>query len=247
MGKETVSRGEVKMVTRYFRRALSYVLDEMGPGSQSELARRIKKRQSYISMLASGQKEGTEQTRREIARALGYPYEKFLRLGKLLFEKKNINLSDFDRPINVDTGQNSGYLPHHNLDDTGAEPQKITVYSSRNLHIIKGLPMGKVVDYVSCVPSVRNDSRNLFGVRIGEENMVPYLWPGMIAVIDPQAACEHGKLCFCTDENKIYRYFRHGDSIILRSDSKLERYPDLEYSEDTSPELYRVIETIRKE
>jgi transcriptional regulator with XRE-family HTH domain len=119
------------MIDTYFQKALNYVIDEMGQGAQTEIARRIKKRQSYISMLASGQKKGSETTRREIAKTLGYSYEKFLLLGKLLSEKRNINFRDFSSSKVIDNLPTLGYTAG-NQDAAGVEPVKIPVYSSRH-------------------------------------------------------------------------------------------------------------------
>jgi SOS-response transcriptional repressor LexA len=193
-------------------------------------------------MLASGHKKGTESTRREIAKTLGYSYDKFLYLGKQLAEGKNINLREFAYSIVIDSPSTIGYT------DAAAdiEPVRLPVYSSRNLKIINGLPMGKVIDYISQLPTTQN-SKAAFGVRIGEDNMAPYLLPGMIVVIDPEAALEHGKLCFCGDENRVFRYYKYDDLIVLKSDSPSAKYPDMEFSSGATPPLYRVVESIRKE
>jgi SOS-response transcriptional repressor LexA len=226
----------------YFQRALNYVLDEMGTGAQTEIARRIKKRQSYISMLASGQKKGSESTRRQIAQSLGYSYEKFLLLGKLLTEKKNINLGEFSYPKIIDT---KNFIDYMSKASSAVEPARVPVYDSLNLKIIKGLPMGKVVDHVAQV-TTRN-SKNAFGVLVHEENMLPYITPGMIVIIDPAAPLENGKLCFCSEENRVFRYFRYDDLVVLRSDSPSAKYPDMQFEVDSAPTVYRVVESVRKE
>jgi SOS-response transcriptional repressor LexA len=226
----------------YFQRALNYVLDEMGSGAQTEIARRIKKQQSYISMLASGQKKGSEKTRRQIAKSLGYSYEKFLLLGKLLTEKKNINLGEFSYPKAVDI---KNFFDYMSKASSAVEPARIPVYSTLNLKIIKGLPMGKVIDHVAQV-TTRN-SKNAFGVLVHEENMLPYILPGMIVIIDPDAPLESGKLCFCSEGNMVFRYQKYDGLVVLRSDSPSDKYPDMEFPEGDAPVLYRITESIRKE
>jgi SOS-response transcriptional repressor LexA len=241
-GKKAVAKPESRY-DQYFRAALNYHLDEHGSGAQSELARGIKMRQSYVSMLASGEKRGAENTRRKIAAYYGRPYELFMKIGKLITENKNIILSELDYKNKIDTISNKGYRAG---EEPSAEPVTIPVYSSRNLKIIKGLPMGKVVDHISQLPHSKN-GKNSFGVRVGEENMLPYIMPGMIVVIDPDAPLENGKLCFCGEENRVFRYYRYGDLTVLKSDNTSARYPDVEFPDGITPPLYRVVESVRKE
>ncbi|MCP4746434.1 MAG: hypothetical protein GY874_09885 [Desulfobacteraceae bacterium] len=67
-----------------FHAALNYSLKKWGWGAQSRLAKKINKKQQYISSIQKGLNDGAEKTRREIAAAFGYDYEDFLKLGRSL-------------------------------------------------------------------------------------------------------------------------------------------------------------------
>ncbi|MCB2188633.1 MAG: helix-turn-helix domain-containing protein [Deltaproteobacteria bacterium] len=69
-----------KLLPPAFREALRYLRVEKGL-NQSDLAAMAEVGQSYISALERGDKEGSEETRRRVCQALGWPYEAVLDLA----------------------------------------------------------------------------------------------------------------------------------------------------------------------
>jgi phage repressor protein C with HTH and peptisase S24 domain len=65
-----------------FRSALEQVLNQQGRGAQAKLARSTKISASYLNDILRGRTYGSEETRRQIARALGMEYEEFLNYGR---------------------------------------------------------------------------------------------------------------------------------------------------------------------
>jgi hypothetical protein len=75
-----------KELQKPFAIALSYCLKMEGYGAQSKLGRKVQKSQSFISEIANGLRDGSENTRREIAKYFGYNYDYFLELGAALLK-----------------------------------------------------------------------------------------------------------------------------------------------------------------
>lgn len=64
-----------------FSVALSYCLEQMGYGSQSKVARKLKISQPLINALKQGKSTGSEEKRRAIANYFGYDYDTFIKIG----------------------------------------------------------------------------------------------------------------------------------------------------------------------
>ena len=90
----------------YFLIALKHHLNSAKRGYRSQIAKDAKIATSYLSDITSERSYGTEDTRRAIAAACGYPdraYEDFLDIGRVIYEgtcpsktkksEKKINIS----------------------------------------------------------------------------------------------------------------------------------------------------------
>lgn len=73
-----------------FQAALFHCLKKQGHGAQTKIAKKLGISQQLISAIKDGRSNGSEETRRELAKTFGYEYELFLKFGRSLL-KSNEN------------------------------------------------------------------------------------------------------------------------------------------------------------
>jgi len=73
-------------LTTYFATALKAEIDARGHGFLTELANKSEVSRGQVSDIAHGRAYGGEETRRALAKALGWDYEEFLKYGQCLYE-----------------------------------------------------------------------------------------------------------------------------------------------------------------
>lgn len=88
-----------------FRVALEHLLRERGRGAQAKLARDADISTSYLNDILRGRTYGAEETRRQLARALGMDYESLLNYGR-----KILKIPSHSEGISCD-GADFTYIP----------------------------------------------------------------------------------------------------------------------------------------
>ncbi|MEW5724410.1 MAG: S24 family peptidase [Thermodesulfobacteriota bacterium] len=113
-----------------------------------------------------------------------------------------------------------------------------------------GYPVGFSSDY-EYLPSNHVDE-NSFCVRVHGDSMEPGLKEGDLVLIKPSEPLVNGKLCFASfpgedGDRMVKRYYRYGDTIVLRSDN--EAYGEITLSQENSRgvRIFRVTRSIRQE
>lgn len=110
-----------------FNAALRYFLDKKGHGGQSWLAQKNDISQQAIGQLYHDKMIGKEETRRIIAKALGYGYEQFLGLGQHILAGKDPGV-DPESPqesitiVQVGSKEDRALLEQHSPDYRGGAP-----------------------------------------------------------------------------------------------------------------------------
>lgn len=111
-------------ITMNFQSALNHSIGKIGYGAQRKIAEKAGISQQYISGILSGKRFGKEDVRRDIAKACGYDYEDFLKLGKnLLACQPRPGMKRIGGPVGIgwsdvpDTqGEGSGINQNSNID-----------------------------------------------------------------------------------------------------------------------------------
>lgn len=188
-----------------FRAALCHFVERIGRGAQTKIAKKAGVRASMVNMLASGDRMGSEQTRVDVAAALGHEYEKFLEVGKslILLEKTGAGLSVAKNPL--DTGGEKSNKYGHLRD--------ISLYSQSNLELIGGQPVGRQIG----MDKTDLEGLNAFGIVVNE-GMAPTIPLGATVIVDPDAAPENGRVVWDNRTKRFFRFHRHGDLVVLRRD-----------------------------
>ncbi len=199
-------------------------------GGISDLAKRLKVSQSHLSNVLAGRRGGNEIWRRWVAKELGLDYETMVG-GKL-------EVAENFEPYLI---KSMIYIPVFN--GKADEPSSFTD---------EGYPVGMSSEYVS-IPRKGADEHT-FGIKIYGRSMSPYLNPGDIVIVVPGAPLVNGKLCFAAwpdDDGRklVKRYYRYGDTIVLKSDNPDSKYSEITLAAENSKSIrmYRVTKSIRGE
>ena len=152
-------------------------------------------------------------------------------------ESLNI-LAKFEEATGIDLGSNDTLMMNRQIPvfNAGAgEPSHFTDGQS---------PVGLSEDYVT-VPQNKTDA-NTFAVRVQGDSMAPRILPGDLAVVVPSRPLDQGKLCFATwadddaGQRLVKRYYRYGDTIVLRSDNPEHEEITLDGSNGKNVRIFRV-------
>lgn len=203
-------------------------VDSKYTGTKTDLAELLCISPQQLSNVLAGRRCGDETWRRTVATKLGLVYEEMI--GE-----------NFKKCNQAEIIRNMIQIPVYNAGS--GEPSSWTD---------QGYPTGFTNEY-TLIPKDGVD-KNTFGVKIHGESMAPNLNEGDIVVVVPSAPLVNGKLCFATwlgDEGDclVKRYYRYGDTVVLKSDNPAPEYEDIELTPKNSEEvrIYRVTISIRKE
>ena len=157
------------------------VLDRIGDrrGAQAQLSRASGVHPPYLNGILKGRKPGTEEVRRRIAEALGYPdrrYEEFLEIGRAILENR-------PRPE---------FEPRFLSADEMSERNFFTVPFSDNMRLAAGgggtIPVTDDDENSSVIvhgPSLgRHNAKGLQAFRVGGDSMEPLIAEGGIVMVD---------------------------------------------------------------
>lgn len=157
------------------------VLDAIGEqrGAQSRLAKAAGVHPPYLNGILKGNKPGTDDVRRAIADALGYPgrkYEDFLDIGRAITENR-------PRPE---------FEPRYLSADEMSERGFFTVPFSDNMKLAAGgggtIPITDDGDHSGVIihgPSLgRRSAKGLQAFRVGGDSMEPLIAEGGIVMVD---------------------------------------------------------------
>lgn len=112
-----------------------------------------------------------------------------------------------------------------------------------------GLPMGGGPRHV---PTRRQRiTPSTFGVVMPDGSMEPTVREGDLAITTPEEPLEDGVLCLAVWPNRpgeamVRRYFRYGDTVVLRGDRPDVQEIRLDSNETNMPAIHRVIRVIRE-
>jgi phage repressor protein C with HTH and peptisase S24 domain len=106
-----------------------------------------------------------------------------------------------------------------------------------------GYPVGEAPEY-EMLPAHMVDE-NSFIVVVHGDSMAPGLPEGSRALIVPSQELEQGKLCFASfpgedGDRMVKRYYRYGDTIVLKSDNPAHQDITLDASNGHGVHIYRV-------
>ena len=164
---------DMEDINKIFQTALQYFMDKRG--DQAALASRTDISTSHINDILKGRRGGTEEKRRALAAALGYPghfYEDFMGLGRAILD---------GRPI---PEPSAGCLSEAGLTAAGC----FQVPLERADRLAGGLRARKTEEAASIVvhgPSLsRKSGRHLLAFLVGGDNMEPLIAKGSLVVAD---------------------------------------------------------------
>ncbi|MEW5736662.1 MAG: LexA family transcriptional regulator [Thermodesulfobacteriota bacterium] len=151
----------------------------------------------------------------------------------------------FSGPVDVDKAPE--------LAEPAVESARVPVFDAGagepSLFTDGGHPVGFSSEYVTVLGKI---DENTFGVKIHGDSMTPHLNEGDIAIVVPSAKLAQAKLCFATwpgelGKRLVKRYFRYGDTIVLRSDNPT--HPEITLTPENGRDIriYRITQTIRYE
>ena len=110
-----------------------------------------------------------------------------------------------------------------------------------------GYPVGESDEFLYA--PMRTTDENTFAVRVHGESMLPEIKDGDLAIVVPTRQLEHGKLCFVTNtedpegERLIRRYFKYGDTVVLRPDNPAKGYElEINVQENSCYRVFKVTE-----
>ena len=210
----------MKKLSTYFVAALKTEVERGPRGTQAKLARLANVSPGQVTDILKGRQNGSEETKRALASAMGWEYEELLKYGKCLVEGKEYKRSEPKAP-SYDPGL---YL---------------SVPFYKKIRLIAG-PEGKVPapdDSESNPPLLLYKpslgkyakSRNLAAFSINDDSMEPTLPKQGMAIVDTaDRMINDGKLFLLaqnptSEKYLIKRLRRDGDELYLISDN--DAYP----------------------
>ena len=216
-----------------FSAALAWMLERLEWGGKAEFARKVNISQGYLSELISGRKEGREQTRVQMAEALGLSYEAFKYLGQLLLSgvpgeealeqarrtiwgRGNVTLPGFK----IGPGKAHVESPASNVEP--AEMPKrggmVPLISSVRAGLwtaAEGLEPGEAEEWVDAPAGV---GARAFALRVVGDSMEPRFQEGEIIIVDPDIEAASGDYVVASLEREdatLKRYLREGGRDFL--------------------------------
>ncbi|MDL2259288.1 S24/S26 family peptidase [Deltaproteobacteria bacterium OttesenSCG-928-K17] len=213
---------DIKRLTQFFAAALQAEMARQPRGARKKIAEAAEVSASLITDITNGRKYGSEESRRMLARSLGWEYEEFLRYGECLLEG-----AEYKRPE----------LPEPAYDPA----QYLAVPLHRRIAQIK-MPDGKafIPD-----PDEHNDPMILLRESLGpynrhqtlaafampDQNMEPTILKGSLIVVDTNDhLCQDQKIYLISTDNQADSFtarrmsLKGGDSeVIFLSDNS--KYP----------------------
>lgn len=221
-----------------FHAALESELRRRGRGAQAWLAKQIGKSPQYIHQLLKREVYGSEVSRRDIAKVLGYEYEEFLELGRKILEGKGEKFDPLPRVWTRERAAANVILfgefrerPEIKLEDYYAAPLVGGEIAAGQGRVISEDEILSLVWIYA--PELRNrKNHNLVAVQIDKKNgdsMSPTLFSGDIVLIDRDDpagdvdAFRNGKIYAVRDGNNgtaIKRLYRDDGRLIVSSDNR---------------------------
>ena len=258
-----------------FRSALDFMIEQKGHGAETALSIESGVSQGHINKIKKGVRGGGTDTLHKLSRALETTYEEMLALGRILLkEQSDEPLTEHEKlkkDLMKDLAQNKkeGFFERHahsvrkvyheelSVDADTAEFIHVPVFNGGAGGPSNWTDEGYPVGYSSGTVSIQKNGtdENTFAVKIHGESMAPYLNPGDLVVVVPSADLVNGKLCFATwqddtGEKLVKRYYRYGDTIVLRSDNPdKNRFPDIEINSANGDnvKIFRITKSMRDE
>ncbi len=169
----------------FFQKALIYLLERKGRGSQTEIAIEAGISQSYLNQIKNGARIGSVKTLHSIAKAFGTTYENMLRLGESIsLSDKNPDILSQRLPFETtgeDTAQKSPKIQGH-FDFVPMAEAKLNAGGG---HVVMTEQYGELYAFrKDWLKKVATSAHNIVLMMVEGESMTPTISDGDTVMID---------------------------------------------------------------
>lgn len=235
----------MKDLSKIFVAALKDAIKDGPWGVKTRLAKEAGISTGMLGDILAERAYGTEETKRALAAALGFPgakYEKFLDIGRAIQAGKPISES---APLDSNTSEPFLMVKVPLFDAGAGEPSEFYL-SGRAYDLNDNDDFIYVTEHEAKMKA--------FGVKVHGDSMAPTIEQGDIVVVLPTRAIENGKIvlvCWPSGDGdagkrmvKRYKADSRGN-IVLYSDNNAHEPIILDRKKDKDVRLFRVVKLIK--
>ena len=167
-------------IEQIFRESANFLIGGKR-GAQARIARETGIPASYVSAILSGAKPGTDEARRKVAAALGYPgdrYEAFLNIGRNILAKRDPFSGGPATPSDEDLAA-QGFMKVDFSDN-----MKLAAGGGGRIEVTEPAENSKVIVHRASLGRGTYRPKQLQAFRVGGDSMEPIIAKGGIVLAD---------------------------------------------------------------